>query len=150
MQIDWSGWSVRKYRDRLYLLDMGLPDMPAPPPAINWRPDTQLRLPDGAVLSAKQVVGEGLKVEVGEPLRVSFREGGERCKPAGRAGSNSLKNLFQEYRLEPWLRQRVPLIYCGDELAAVGDLWVCEAFAAQGDEPGYQLDWRYSYSLKEY
>ena len=35
-----------------------------------------------------------------------------------------VKKLLQEYQLETWLRDRVPLIYADDELVAVGDLWV--------------------------
>jgi hypothetical protein len=37
------------------------------------------------------------------------------------------------------MRERVPLIYCGDELAAVGDLWIS---AAAGDAPASEPRWR--------
>ena len=63
-----------------------------------------------------------------QPIRVRFRCGGERCRPRGRDRSQTLKRLFQEYAVPPWERERVPLVYIGDELAAVGDLWVCEPF----------------------
>lgn len=75
---------------------------------------------------------------VDEPLVIRLRQGGERCRPVGRDCSQSLKKLLQEYRVPPWWRDRLPLIYSGDHLVAVADLWVCEGF--QSDQ-GYQLDW---------
>ena len=57
-------------------------------------------------------------------LSVRFRQGGERAHPQGRQHSQVLKKLLQEYKLEPWLRDIVPLIYDDDNLIAVGNLWV--------------------------
>jgi tRNA(Ile)-lysidine synthase len=59
-------------------------------------------------------------------LSVRWRQGGERCTPIDRAHSQTVKKLLQEYQLETWLRDRVPLIYYGDQLIAVGDLWLCK------------------------
>lgn len=58
------------------------------------------------------------------PITVRFRQGGERAHPAGRQHSQTLKKLLQEYKIEPWLRNIVPLVYCDNQLMAVGDLWV--------------------------
>src|SRR5690606_29132913 len=35
---------------------------------------------------------------------VRFRKGGERCQPVGRAHSQTLKKLFQEFHIPPWER----------------------------------------------
>lgn len=75
-------------------------------------------------------------------LSIRGRVGGERCQPEGRSHSQALKKLLQEYRLEPWWRDRLPLVYAGEQLVAVGDLWVCKGFAASPGQPGYRLDWR--------
>lgn len=56
---------------------------------------------------------------------VRFRSGGERLKPEGRRHSQTLKKLMQEYRIEPWIRDQIPLIYQGDQLIAVGDRIFC-------------------------
>lgn len=60
-------------------------------------------------------------------VSIRWRHGGERCTPIDRAHSQTVKKLLQEYQLETWLRDRVPLIYCDDQLIAVGDLWLCKA-----------------------
>ncbi len=75
-------------------------------------------------------------------LRVDLRQGGERCRPVGRRHSQVLKKLLQEHRLEPWLRDRVPLLYSDDCLVAVGDLWVCDGYTAAPGEKGYELVWQ--------
>lgn len=145
--VHWSGGQWRRFQDRLHLLatdtvaqaddesvgDRGLP----------WSIEEALTLPDGSLLTATAVSGEGLAEGYAHRLSVSFRRGGERCRPAKRGGRANLKKLFQEFALEPWLRARIPLIYRDGELVAVGDLWVCEGYQAGADEPGYRLQWTY-------
>ncbi len=87
-----------------------------------------------------EAVGPRLSLAHG-PFTVRTRSGGERCRPSDRAHSQSLKKLFLERGVEPWLRDRVPLIYAGEALAAVGDLWVCEGFQALEREKGIKLRW---------
>lgn len=62
--------------------------------------------------------------EVG-PLQVRFRSGGESAKPHGRR-TRPLKKILQDYGVPPWLRDHVPLVYAGDRLLAVADLFLCE------------------------
>jgi tRNA(Ile)-lysidine synthase len=93
-------------------------------------------------LSFKAKLGKGIKSNWNKPLSISFRRGGERCQPVGRAHSQSLKKLFQEYKVEPWWRDRVPLIYTGGDLMAVGDYWVCEGTWVSADEEGFGLAWQ--------
>ncbi len=58
-----------------------------------------------------------------EGLTLRFRAGGERFRPRGRP-HHSLKHLFQESGVVPWMRGRVPLLYRADSLVAIGDLWI--------------------------
>lgn len=139
--VAWGNNELRHFNNRLYLL-------PQLPPADSeretaWSLDCDsLVLDDGAHLSFERVVGSGLVVPT-SAVTVRRRRGGERCQPQQRAHSQQLKKLFQEYAIEPWLRDHVPLIYVGDALAAVGDLWVCRGFAAPADQPGLVLRWDY-------
>jgi tRNA(Ile)-lysidine synthase len=140
--VRWSSCELRGYRDRLYLLPRGAAyEAPVP---LKWRPEEALALPNaGGVLSASRCTGGGLRarVFVAEDVCVSWRRGGERCRPAGRRHHHALKKLFQEFGIPPWERGRIPLVYIGAELAAVADLWVCEPFDARPDEPGYRIHW---------
>ncbi|WP_235015188.1 tRNA lysidine(34) synthetase TilS [Oceanicoccus sp. KOV_DT_Chl] len=99
---------------------------------------------NGQQLQAEPIVGSGLgvaRLQQSESVNVRFRQGGERCQPVGRSGSQSLKKLFQEVGLEPWWRDRVPLLYSGDELIAVADLWICQGWQALPGQPGINIRW---------
>ena len=144
--VAWPGGEWRRFNGRLFLLPGGWCEHD--PVACEWQPESPLTLADGSTLSATPTNESGLKLLPGEQLRVKFRSGGERCHPAGRVGSSSLKKLLQAYQLEPWLRDRIPLIYKhsaadekGEQLVAVGDLWVCEGFAVAGGDCVYHLRW---------
>lgn len=150
--VSWNGVQLRRYQKHLYLLpesfsllieDEGSDSLPdVLEKELAWDARSDLMLPDGSELSVTKEQGKGLRIPK-EGVNIRFRSGGERCKPAGRNGSNTLKKLFQEYGLEPWLRNRVPLIYVKDQLAAVGDLWVCDEYSASEEEQGAILQWRF-------
>ncbi len=130
----WGDCELRRFGGRLYLL----PRL-SPPGGTSqlWNSAQPLVMADGSRLSATSA-GSGLRANCSYHL--GYRQGGERCQPHNRQHSQTLKKLLQEYRLEPWLRDRVPLIYAGDELAAVGDLWVCRGFYTD-HEPAWQVEW---------
>lgn len=140
--VAWDGAELRRYRDRLYLM----PALPAVPGSwqANWDLRETLRLPYGSgQLAAVATRGGGLdpgKLDVAN-LCVRFRRGGERLRPQGGAHTRSLRNLFQEHGVKPWMRERVPLLYVGDELAAVADLWREEAFCTVNEAGGVRLEW---------
>lgn len=136
--VQWSGAEIHRFRDGLY----AMPTLPAVPQVIDesWRPAAECSIQGLGVLRTQHLLGQGLRADC--DYRIRSRRGSERCKPLGRAHSQTLKKLLQEYSVPPWLRDRLPLIYCGDQLAAVADLWVCEGFAARPGEPGWAVTWR--------
>ena len=42
---------------------------------------------------------------------------------------------------EPWLRSRVPLLYAGETLLAVGNTWIAAGSAALPGEAGLAVRW---------
>jgi tRNA(Ile)-lysidine synthase len=53
-----------------------------------------------------------------------------------------LRDLFQQAHIEPWLRERCPLIYENDELIAVADLWISERGKTVFDGCGARPHWQ--------
>jgi tRNA(Ile)-lysidine synthase len=140
--VRWGNFEMRRFRGELYLLPRtAQPDHPTP---VDWKLAESLALPQaGGVLTAIPQTGCGIRtaaVSDGQ-VHVAWRQGGERCRPAGRGHHRSLKNLFQEQGIPPWERPRIPLIYIEDRLAAVAGLWVCEPFQAGPAEPGFKINW---------
>ena len=124
-----AGTEIRRYGNRLYLM----PKLKAEPESgfvCEWNGLGSKNLPN-----CGQVNLDGRYS--GPPLRLSFRQGGEVCRPLGRKQSQSLKKLFQEYELEPWLRTRIPLLWQGDELVGVAGLFSCDEKL-----PLVELEWQ--------
>ena len=55
--------------------------------------------------------------------------------------SKSLKKIFQEKGVEPWVRSRVPLIYHDGELIYIVGVGVSKEVQAKNGRKGYSLDW---------
>jgi tRNA(Ile)-lysidine synthase len=138
--IRWSGAELRCYRDLLVLRLPG--SVPEPAGEVAWDGKSPLLLPaTGQRLRLAPVQGAGLaraRLE-GAALQVRFRQGGERCQLPGRPHHHKLKKLLQAAGVPPWERARLPLLYVNDALAAVGDRWVCEPYAAKPGEPGWTV-----------
>jgi tRNA(Ile)-lysidine synthase len=113
--LQWGGVEAHRYANRLFVF-RSLPDYDANA-EYQWDASKSLTIEGVGTLQ--------LQAPHNEVLTVRFRRGGERCQPEGRAHSQTLKKLMQEYRVPPWLRDRVPLIYRGDELIAVAGYWLC-------------------------
>lgn len=110
---------LRRFAKRLYL-------MPAISPlaekslTLRWSGQDELVIPGCGTLKS-------IPDYQGVELEVRFRCSGDRCQPLQRPHSQSLKKLMQEYRLEPWLRERTPVICKNNKIVAVANLFSCSA-----------------------
>jgi tRNA(Ile)-lysidine synthase len=136
--VSWPDAELRRFRGYLYA-SAPLPPLPAPIDQA-WHPARSLSINGMGELHAHSELGYGLRAD--RIYHVRNRRGGERCRPSERAHSQTLKKLLQEYGVEPWLRDRLPLIYCDDQIAAVADLWICQDFQALPDHPGWRVEWQ--------
>lgn len=136
-QLEGNGYCLRYYRGGIFL---GAERFPAPPEELRLEPGAVVELPGLGRLEAVAAT-EGLRLPDDGGWTLRFRQGGERCRPLGRGRSQSLKKLLQEYRVPPWLREQLPLLYDGAELAGVGNLWVCHGHQAAAPEPAFRLLW---------
>lgn len=135
--VSWPGGEARRYRSVLHLMQP-LPELSPPPPISG--PDASIALDNNGRLRLVASSGTGIDAELLEwPLRVAYRAGGERFRPAGDDHERSLKSLLQTAGVLPWLRDRIPLIYSGDRLVAVGGLWIRDDLTeANGLVPEWQ------------
>lgn len=134
--VSWPGASVRRYRNGLYLLPENLADQ------VECREleGTELELGSGlGVLRFESGDDVGLsKALLDGGLTIKPRVGGERFSPYGQTHTRELKKLLQEEGVVPWMRDRLPLVYSGDRLLAVGDLWLA---ADAVTKPGVAIRW---------
>lgn len=144
--VAWDGWELRRHRGWLYCE----PRLPAldTQQVLDWPRHESLDLPAG--LGRLRIVpglqdgrsGRLSAAKLPAQLRVRFRVGGETLRPVGHAFHHKLKKLLQASAILPWWRERVPLVYSGRQLVAVGDLWIATEFAAHADEEqGLSIVW---------
>ena len=142
-----QGYSIRRYRDKLYCLTMSGTDLHLQEGRQAGKPDESQSSPQNIIWPAGQssikigqdrvlsyaLSSKGICREQWQNAKVEirFRRGGEKICLPGRDGHHSLKNLFQEAGIPPWERDVMPLIYLNDTLAAVGDLWISAAFYSE-------------------
>jgi tRNA(Ile)-lysidine synthase len=66
----------------------------------------------------------------------------DRVRLAANRPRHAVKKLLQQASLTVWQRQALPLVWCGDALAAVPGVGVDVAFQAAAGEKGLRLIWR--------
>jgi tRNA(Ile)-lysidine synthase len=135
-----SAYTLQRYREAIYLLPDAVGHGACEP--FRLGPGEVYQLPGAGQLGLEAATTVGLSLAPDERLQVSWRQGGERCRPQGRAGSASLKKLLQERAVPPWWRDRLPLLYLEDELLAVAGLWLCESSRLAGAAEAGRSLWR--------
>lgn len=140
--VHWPGAEVRRFRDRIYIMQP-LPSLTNAAPLV-WDGSTALQLPNGAGLLEAYTGPGGLSLSHWQTGRILIRfcarqQDGVRI--AGQRHTTTFKNLFQQFAVPVWIRRRIPLIYLDDELAAVGDLCICDPFAVAQSKQGVHLRW---------
>jgi tRNA(Ile)-lysidine synthase len=139
--IIWGRHALRRYRQRLFAT-------PAEPPRV---PDAQSWIcTEGSSLELGPALGNlswvaqrggiaALRLPGGVSVR--RREGGETLKPAPSAKTQTVQHLCQAFGVLPWMRDALPLVFAGDELIAVADLWLDARWCAAADAPGLKVAW---------
>jgi len=136
--VKWSGTEVRRYRDKLYA---GTPvkDHDVYWQA-TWNAESELVLPCGGKLITQEIKGSGVRREyLSSDITVRYRQGGEVCQLPGRQHHHELKKLFQDWGVPPWFRDRIPLIFAGDQLAQIVGYSSCAPFVVKPDETGIEF-----------
>lgn len=140
--VRWPGGEGRVFRGALYL-SAPLPPASHPELAVRLGRGERWTGPEGSIELVPALDAHGVPDSwLAAGLTLRFRAGGERFRPRGRRHHYSLKHLFQESGIVPWMRSRVPLLARGDALVAIGDLWItADVDAAPADEPRWCVRW---------
>lgn len=141
-RVRWSQGEIRRYRQRLFILDFHPEDLAREQPSsVGWSAGSRVDLGAARGLLARGVGGEIADRFYDRDLVVRFRAGGERLRLKKTGHSHALKKLFQSAGILPWMRQHLPLVYCADQLIAVANLWVDERALAAAGERGWRISW---------
>jgi tRNA(Ile)-lysidine synthase len=139
--VQWGEHVLRRYRDRLFLTGSVLPAMGE---TLEWHTAAGSRLELAAGLGALRWAERAGGLDPKRlPARVSVcrRRGGETLKTGPRARTQSVQHLCQALGVLPWLRDALPMVYAGDTLIAVGDLWQDARSSVAADTAGLGCVW---------
>ena len=146
--ISYGGWQVRRYLGRVYVLpDLGDLDRGI---VLPWHHEAELYWPalkarllfenmDEPRATDRPHLGIGLDKLRHAPVTLRLRHGREFLRPHPLAAKRSLKNLLQEQHIPPWQRERLPLLYCGDELVCVAGVAVAAGYQPDAGEQQIRL-----------
>jgi tRNA(Ile)-lysidine synthase len=139
--IAWADKALRRYRQRLFLTAA---DCPRLEEARAWDTVLGSTIALGANLGSLTWSAQrgGIAAHALPPaVIVRRREGGETLKPARTARTQTVQHLCQSQGVLPWMRDALPLVFVGEELIAVADLWVDARWCAAPDAPGLKVAW---------
>lgn len=139
--VRWESGELRRYRDRLYAMQ----PLSAPPSGIlRFDPAMPAEIELGGGLGRFCLAASdqgGLGPGILQKIVVRFRMGGESLRPHAARPRKRLKQLCQEAGIVPWMRERLPLLFVGSRLAAVGDLWIDAELAVAPGKPALRPVW---------
>ena len=135
-----GSWQVRRYQGRVHVLQN--PGEFDSRQQLVWQGEALLDWPALQLhIVFKESVGQGISLVrlQGKSVTLRHRHGGESLRPAPAAATRTLKNLLQEHHIPPWQRDRLPLLYCGEELVCVTGVAVAAEYQAKAGEPGVEM-----------
>ena len=139
--IVWGDHALRRYRQRVFLTHAHPPRLEGTP---HWRVASDSRIELGPNLGtlrwAPQIGGIDAQ-RLPETVIVRRRDGGEVLKPAVKSKTQSVQHLCQSQGVLPWMRDALPLMFAGDALVAVADLWTDARWCVAPLEPGFAVVW---------
>jgi tRNA(Ile)-lysidine synthase len=138
--ISYGEWQVRRYQGKVYALRaLGEFDRSL---VLPWHGEVELDWPAlHARLHFKHTKSSGISLAKLQcaPVTLRLRSGGETLRSQPNAATRTLKNLLQEHHVPPWQRDRLPLLYCGDELVCVPGVAIAAEYQAVAEEAGFAV-----------
>lgn len=133
-------WQLHRFRGHVYV-QRKLAEFD-PHLVVTWQGETALDWPalnSRIIFQTGVFPGISIKKLQGRTLTLRLRKGGESLRPQVNASTRTLKNLLQEYDIPPWLRDRVPLLYCDKELICVPGVAISSDYQSKEGETGVFL-----------
>ncbi|MCZ6804688.1 MAG: tRNA lysidine(34) synthetase TilS [Proteobacteria bacterium] len=138
--VNWKDNEVRRYRNLLYASKIF--NKHSVNIEFDWNPESPLAILNETLI-ANPENGKGISKADTKNAKfvVRYRQGGEKIYPKNLTHSKTVKQLFQERGVLPWLRDRIPLIYINEKLAVIPGFCIDKKYAATKDESSWDIQW---------
>ncbi len=134
-EVCWDDVSLRRYQGSLYLIRGLVKNCPL---NLDWNnfPES-ISLGEGRGHLTATPVKQGLMIPANSKIAVKYRRGGELIYWHGQ--TKKLKKLFQEWRIPPWLRDTIPLLYINNQLVAIVGYAINDRFYESNVQNVYEI-----------
>ncbi|CAM8359888.1 tRNA lysidine(34) synthetase TilS [Candidatus Methylopumilus planktonicus] len=132
-------FEIRRYQDEIYIVPKNKNIKKNY--EIIWAGESEIILPNGQKLIFKKVKGRGINLKFlnHQKLKIRNRQGGESFKPDSKRPTKKIKQLLQESDLPSWERDFFPMIFLGDELAAVPNFGIDQKYQVSPQMTGLEV-----------
>ena len=132
-------FEIRRYKDEIYIVQKNQNGQKNY--EIIWKGESEIILPNGQKLTFKKVKGRGINLKFlrDQKLIIRNRQGGESFKPDSKRPTKKIKQLLQESDLPPWERDFFPMIFVGNELAAVPNFGIDQKYQLSPQMSGLEV-----------
>lgn len=116
-KVTWQGCEAIRYQQGLYIQKTT--------EQLAYQSSYDIKGTDTVILNELESMSwlesqQGIKRSLLEKgLKLRFRQGGEQIQLANKQHHQSVKKLFQQWQVPPWQRERIPLLFDGDELICI-------------------------------
>jgi tRNA(Ile)-lysidine synthase len=139
--------SIRRYRDRIEFVPQEDVTLDRYNLSVAWRGESEIPFGKRTVrfheITQKTASNTNLlrPIQSGEAWNLRLRQDKDKIYLSPAKIGRSMKNLFQDFDVPPWLRSEWPMLTCDGKIAAVPGLAIAHEFRAKHDEQGYLLSW---------
>jgi tRNA(Ile)-lysidine synthase len=140
--------SIRLYRDRICFVKPGFVSLEQMRPGIQWTGESEVQFGVGIVrfvAANSQNYNPNLErlrpFILGNSWKIRTRREKDKIVLSPNSGGLSMKNVFQDANVPPWLRNEWPILTCNGEIAAIPGVAISQTFQAKEDEAGFLLSW---------
>ncbi|USE34010.1 tRNA lysidine(34) synthetase TilS [Endozoicomonas sp. SCSIO W0465] len=138
-------FTLTRYQQMLVVLDEEVSLQPFEPMLWDWQKEPVLVLGGRALICNSGQAHDGKTIRLPQKtLQLKRRchiSGDEKFAITGRQGRKTLKKWLQDYKVPPWLREYLPLVFDDDRMVAAPGLWSC-VDDRSGNADGISLSWK--------
>ena len=133
-------YEIRRYKDEIYIVRKNKNAQKKY--EIFWNGESEINLPTGAKLKFKEVKGSGIALSrlQNKKLKITNQQAGQSLKLDHNRPTKTLKNLFQEAHIAPWVRLDLPLIFIGGDLVCVPHLGISSDMSSKKTDMGLEIE----------
>jgi len=131
---------IRRYKDEIYIVKKNQNKQKNY--EIFWQGESEILLPNGSKLKFKKTKGKGIALSKlkNKKLKITNRQDKQSLKLDSKRPSKSLKNLYQESNIPPWIRKDLPLIFIDQDLAFVPHLGISSMMKSEDSEKSLEIE----------